>query len=151
MMILKKMKLVALMLFLAIGSTTLTAQVEQTTVSDEEISKFAVTFQKMRMINQQMQMEMTEVVSNGGMKVARFNEIHTAKMNPEAEIKTTDTEEEQYQKIITEIAASSQQFQQKMENTVREGGLSLARYEQIVSQLDSDPALQERLKAEFQN
>lgn len=151
MMVLKKMKLVALMLFLAIGSTTLMAQVEQTTVSDEEISKFAVTFQKMRMINQQMQMEMTEVVSNEGMEVARFNEIHTAKMNPEAEIETTDNEEEQYQKIITEIEASSQQFQKKMENTVRDGGLSLARYEQIVNQLDSDPALQERLRAEFQN
>lgn len=142
--------MVALLLFLAIGSTTLMAQVEQSTVSDEEMSKFATTFQKMRMMNQEMQMEMTKVVSEEGMEVARFNEIHTAKMDPNSEIETTETEEEQYQKILTSLEASSAQFQQKMETTVRDGGLSIQRYEQIAAQLESDPELQARLRAEFE-
>lgn len=145
------MKLVALLLFIAVGSTSLMAQTGQTTVSDEEMSKFAVTFQKMRMMNQEMQMKMAEVVSNGGMEVARFNEIHTARMDPNAEVETTDVEDKQYEKILTEIEASSVQFQQQMETTVRDGGLSIQRYEQIANQLESDPALQERLRAEFQN
>ena len=127
------------------------AQADHTTVSDEEMSKFAVTFQKMRMMNQEMQMKMAEVVSNNGMEVARFNEIHTARIDPNAEVETTDREDEQYEKILTRIEASSVEFQQKMETTVRDGGLSLQRYEQIATQLESDPALQERLRAEFQN
>lgn len=147
----KKIKLVALLLFVALGSTSLMAQADQTTVSDEEMSKFAVTFQKMRMMNQEMQMKMAEVVSNNGMEVARFNEIHTARIDPNAEVETTDQEDEQYEKILTRIEASSVEFQQKMETTVRDGGLSLQRYEQIATQLESDPALQERLRAEFQN
>lgn len=150
-MIVKKIKLVALLLFVALGSTSLMAQADQTTVSDEEMSKFAVTFQKMRMMNQEMQMKMAEVVSNNGMEVARFNEIHTARIDPNAEVETTDQEDEQYEKILTRIEASSVEFQQKMETTVRDGGLSLQRYEQIATQLESDPALQERLRAEFQN
>lgn len=150
-MVLKKTKMVVMLLFIALGSTTLMAQAEQNKVSDEEVSKFAVTFQQMRMMNQEMQVKMAEVVSDGGMEIARFNEIHTAKMDPAQEAETTDEEEKQYQNILTRIEPMSGEFQQKMETTIRDGGLSVERYEQIVAQLQSDPELQERLRAEFEN
>ncbi len=147
-MILSKMKMLGLLFFMMIGTSTLMAQ---TDVSDQEIEKFAVTFQKMRMINQEAQQELSKVISDKGMEITRFNAIHQAQMDPAKEVEMTKEEEKKYQAVIKELNEMQTEFRQEIEDMIKEGGLTVERYEQIGNQLQNDAALQERLREELTN
>lgn len=138
--------MLGLLFFMMIGTTTLMAQ---TNVSDQEIEKFAVTFQKMRMINQEAQKELSEVISNEGMEINRFNAIHQAQMDPEKEVEMTKEEEKKYVAVIKDLNAMQSEFSKEIEKMVEQGGLSLERYEEIGNQLQKDAKLQERLREEL--
>lgn len=152
-------KLATFLLFFAVmGSTAVFAQTPQlpqqqqqkVEVSDAELAKFAKAFQGIRMVSQQAQQEMVKTVQDEGMDIQRFNEIHQASLNPEAEVKATEEEKEQHKEIISELETLQLSFQEKMEKLITEEGLSLERYEQIAMGLQADPELQERLKKELQ-
>ncbi|MHA6279952.1 DUF4168 domain-containing protein [Salinimicrobium sp. CAU 1759] len=147
-MILSKMKMLGLLFFMMIGTSTLMAQ---TNVSDQEIEKFAVTFQKMRMINQQAQQELSQVITEEGMEINRFNTIHQAQMDPQKEVEMSKEEEKKYQAIIKELNSMQAEFRQEIEEMVKDGGLSFERYEEIGNQLQNDAELQERLREELTN
>lgn len=147
-MILSKMKMLGLLFFMMIGTSTLMAQ---TNVSDQEIEKFAVTFQKMRMINQQAQQELSQVITGEGMEINRFNTIHQAQMDPQKEVEMSKEEEKKYQAIIKELNSMQAEFRQEIEEMVKDGGLSFERYEEIGNQLQNDAELQERLREELTN
>lgn len=143
--------------FTILGSTLLYAQNQQLPqqqqkieVGDAELSKFAVAFQQTRMIMGEAQQEMATVVQNNGLEIQRFNELYQAAMDPEKEMDATAEEREQYKKIVSEIEKMQSGLQKKIENAITEQGLSLERYEQIGMALQTDPELQERLKAEFE-
>jgi ABC-type oligopeptide transport system ATPase subunit len=142
------MKMLSLLFFMMIGTSTLMAQ---TDVSDQEIEQFAVTFQKMRMINQQAQQELSEVITNEGMEINRFNTIHQAQMDPEKEVEMSKEEEKNYQAVIAKLNSMQAEFRQKIEEMVEEGGLSFERYEEIGNQLQNDAELQEKLREELTN
>ena len=144
----KKIAGVLLMLFMS--TTAVMAQTEQNPVSDEEISKFAITFQKMRMMNQDVMKQLTEVITREGMEIPRFNEIHQAEMDPAVTVETTEEEQEKYKKIAAELEKMQLSFTKKMEGMISEAGLTPERYEEIATQLQSDPGLQERLRTELQ-
>ncbi len=148
----------AIMLFFAFGSTATFAQVtpapepqvQQTEVSDEELAEFAQAFQVMRMLNQEIQQELTGVVEEEGMQIQRFNEIHQATVDPATPVEATDEEKEQYENISTEIDKRQVGFQQQMEDIVSDLDMTFERYQEIAMQLQNDPELQERLKASFE-
>ena len=146
-MILRKMKLFSVLFIMMISSTI----VAQTDVTDKEVESFAVTFQKMRMINQEAQKELGEAISNQGMEIARFNTIHQAQMDPKTEVELTADEEKKYDAIIKDLNEMQAEFRQEMEHMIKEGGLSIERYEEIGNQLQNDTALQERLREELTN
>lgn len=147
-MILSKMKMLSLLFFMMIGTSTLMAQ---TDVTNEEIEEFAETFQKMRMINQQAQQELSSVISQEGMEVTRFNTIHQAQMDPEKNVDLTKEEEKQYDAIIAELNSMQAEFRKEIDEMINEGGLSVERYEEIGNQLQNDAELQERLRQELTN
>ena len=147
-MILSKMKMLVLLFLMMIGTSTLMAQ---SNVSDQEVEKFAVTFQKMRMINQEAQQELSKAISNEGMEITRFNAIHQAQMDPEKEVEMTQEEEKKYQAVIKELNTMQAEFRQEIEEMIEEGGLSVKRYEEIGNQLQNDTELQERLREELTN
>lgn len=148
----------AIMLFFAFGSTATFAQVtpapepqvQQTEVSDEELAEFAQAFQVMRMLNQEIQQELTGVVEEEGMQIQRFNEIHQATVDPATPVEATDEEKEQYENISTEIDKRQVGFQQQMEDIVSDLDMTFERYQEIAMRLQNDPELQERLKASFE-
>ena len=72
---------------------------QQVEVSDAELEKFATAFQQVRVITMEAQQEMAGVVANEGMEIQRFNEIHTAALDPEVEVTATEEEKKQHQKI----------------------------------------------------
>lgn len=141
-------------------TTTLSAQTEplptqgqtqQVEVSDAELEKFAQAFQEMRMLNQQAQQEMAQVVEEEGMDIQRFNEIHQATVDPAKEVDVTEEEQEQFQEITSELQGMQERFQKQMQEVITEQDLTIQEYEQIATQLQNDPELQERLRAVFQN
>ncbi|MCX2839006.1 DUF4168 domain-containing protein [Salinimicrobium sp. MT39] len=147
-MILSKMKIFSLLFFMMIGTSTLMAQSD---VTDKEIEQFSVTFQKMRMINQEAQKDLSEIITREGMEIARFNTIHQAQMNPQAEADLTKEEEKQYDAIIKALNEMQLEFRKEMESMITESGLSVKRYEEIANQLQQDAQLQERVKQELTN
>lgn len=126
-------------------------QTQQVEVSDAELERFAQAFQRMRMLNQQAQQQMAQIVEEEGMEIQRFNEIHQATVDPEVEVDVTEQELEQYRDISTEIQGMQENFQGQLEEIVESQDLTLERYEQIATQLQRDPELQERLRAVFQD
>lgn len=130
-------------------TTAVTAQVGQKKVTKEELSKFGQTFQKIRMMNQQVQMNMAQVVSNEEMDIKRFNEIHKASLDPAVEVEISGEEKEKYDEIVTQIEEIQLAFQSKIEETIKENGLTVERYQDIATRLQTDPELQERLKEEL--
>jgi hypothetical protein len=147
-MILSKMKIFGLLFFMMIGTSTLMAQSD---VTDKEIEQFSVTFQKMRMINQEAQKDLSEIITKEGMEIARFNTIHQAQMNPQAEADLTKEEEKQYDAIIEALNEMQLEFRKEMESMITESGLSVKRYEEIANKLQQDAQLQERVKQELTN
>ncbi len=137
-----------LLFLMIIGSSSLMAQ---TNVTDEEIGQFAVTFQKMRMINQEAQKQLSEAIAEEGMEVTRFNTIHQAQMDPAAEVELTKEEEKKYDAIIKDLNEMQAEFRKEIEDMIKDGGLSVERYEQIGAQLQNDAELQERLREELTN
>lgn len=125
-------------------------QAQQVEVSDAELERFAQAFQRMRMLNQQAQQQMAQIVEEEGMEIQRFNEIHQATVDPSVEVDVTEEEQEQYREIASEIQGMQQSFQGQLEEIVESQDLTLERYEQIATQLQRDPELQERLRAVFQ-
>ena len=143
-------KIAGLFLFLVFSTTALMAQVEQTKISEAELSQFADTFQKMRMMNQEAQMQMSEAITAEDLEIKRFNEIHQAKMDPAVDVDATEEEQKKYEEAISEIEGMQADFQKKMEDLIKQGGLSVEKYQQIATRLQSDAELQERLRAEFE-
>lgn len=125
-------------------------QQQQVEVTDAELNKFAKAFQGIRVIGQQSQQEMMQVVQNEGMKVERFSKIHEATLNPQVEVEATAEEKEQHQKIISKLEVMQASIQEQMEKAITEAGLSLDRYEQIAMGLQSDLDLQQRLQKVLQ-
>ncbi len=129
----------------AAQSTTMSQQ-EKIEVSDAELNEFAEVFQKMRMMNQEIQKEMMTVVQNEEFELQRFNEIHQAKMDPEKEIETTSEEDKKYDAVVTELETIQPEFQKKMQTVITESDLSMERYQQLAMALRSDAELQQRLQ-----
>ncbi len=115
-------------------------------VKDAELGKFARAFQQVRLITMEAQEEMSGVVTNEGMEIQRFNEIHKASLDPKVELTATEEEKKQHQKIISGLETIQAGVQAKLEKAVQDQGINLARYEQIAMGLQNDPELQERLK-----
>ncbi len=157
---LRSKKFAGFFLFLTlIGSTAVFAQAPQlpqqqqqqkVEVSDAELNKFANAFQGIRMVNQEAQQEMTQVIQEEGMEIQRFNELFEASANPQVEVEATGEEEKQFEAISSELEGMQGAFQAKMEKIITDEGLSIERYEQIAMGLQADPALQERLRAVFE-
>jgi hypothetical protein len=139
---------------LVIGSASVTAQTtglpqqqEQIEVSKKELTEFAQVFQQMRLLNQEAQKEMIEVVKNEDFELQRFNEIHQAKLDPNKEIETTDIEDKKYSLVVAELKNIQPEFQKKIQELISESNLSMAEYQQIAMALKNDPEIQQRLQA----
>ncbi len=127
-------------------STTMPQQQEKIEVSDAELEKFADVFQKMRMMNQQVQQEMMAVVTNEDLELQRFNEIHQAEMDPKKDIETTTEEDKKYKAVVAEIEVIQPKYQKKMQEVITESDLDMERYQQLAMALRSDVELQQRLQ-----
>lgn len=139
-------KFAGFLLFFVFTATALMAQVNQTKVTDTELNQFASVFQQMRMMDQEIQQKMMQVVEAEEMDIQRFNKLYKANMDPAVDAKPSKEEQQKYENIIAEIEKMQVVFQEKMEKTIGDSGLTVERYQQIATILQTNPELQERLK-----
>jgi len=150
-------KIAGLLFAFALGSANVMAQTPQqmpqqqqqaveVDVSDEELSKFADAYQRIRMVNQKAQQEMAKKVEDSGFDIQRFNEIHQASLDPNTEVDATADEKKKHKEVVAEIESMQGEFQQEMESAISEQGLEVARYEKIAMALQTDTELQQRLQ-----
>ena len=83
--------------------------------------------------------------------IQRFNEIHTAKLDPAVETDATKEEKEKYDNVIAKIEKMQVSFEGEMQKLIEDSGLSIERYQEIATNLQTNPELQERLKEELTN
>ncbi len=150
-MILRTKRIAAMLVFFVLSTTAVMAQVGQTKVTDAELDKFADTFQQMRVINQKAQMKMSQVIQEENLDIKRFNEIHKAQLDPAVTSDATKEEKEKYGKVIARIEDMQVSFESQMEDLIKDSGLSIERYQEIATNLQTNPQLQERLKEELTN
>ena len=143
-------KSIAGFFFLLFSTTGLLAQdALQTEVTDAELEKFAMAFQGIRMMNQQAQQQMASEIEDGDLSIQRFNEIHKASLDPAVEVELSEEEEKKYKAIVAEIEEMQVDFQKQMEEIIQKRDLTVDRYRQIATQLETDSDLQERLRETF--
>lgn len=145
-------KTASILLLSIIGISGVFAQPDTNTeVSDGEIKQFVEAVQGIQAVEMSAQQKMMGEVAKEDMEVERFNEILQSMQNPEMEA-TPPTEEEskKIQKITQGIEQIQMNAQQEMQSKIEDAGLSIERYQAIMTQVQSDPELQNRIQQSMQ-
>ena len=121
-------------------------QAVEVDVSDNELSKFADAYQEIRMVNQKAQQKMVKKVEDNGFEIQRFNEIHQASLDPNAEVEVSEEEKTKHKEVVAEIEGMQGDFQKEMEDAISKNELDVERYEKIAMALQTDTKLQQRLQ-----
>lgn len=130
---------------LLIGST-LQAQEDAPSVTDEELKAFATTLQGIQQINQEAQESMIEKIEKEEMTVERFNEIQMSTQDPSSEVEVAESEMKQYQKVASLIQEIQMTTQKEMEGYIEQEGLTMQRYQEILQVVQNDPDQLQRLQ-----
>ncbi|SDG76257.1 DUF4168 domain-containing protein [Psychroflexus sediminis] len=123
-----------------------TAQTEDAQVTDAELQKFAEAYMSVQQMNQTIQQEMVVAIEKEGMTPERFNEIYQAEMDPEVEVDATAEELEQKEAVMIVIKEIQAASQAKMEEKIKEKGLTMQRFQEIGAQVQQNPELQQKLQ-----
>lgn len=115
-------------------------------VTDDELRLFVAAVQEMEAIGQSIQPEMANAVTETGLTVQRYGEIQRATQDPNQSANATAEEMDQYRQATEKVTQIQQTAQQEMEAKVEEEGLSLERYQVIATQVQNDPALQQKFQ-----
>ncbi|MEX2349891.1 MAG: DUF4168 domain-containing protein [Flavobacteriaceae bacterium] len=129
-----------------------TASFAQDKVSETELTNFANAYTDIQVVNEKAQTEMVKVIENSGMKIETFNVMYQASQNPNApmpaEVSETDTKK--YEEVVVEIEKMQPVFQKEMETAIADNNMTVERYQQVVTMLQTDPELQQKLQAKMQ-
>ncbi|MEX0980535.1 MAG: DUF4168 domain-containing protein [Bacteroidales bacterium] len=115
-------------------------------VSDAEVKQFASAFGEIQQINEKTQQKMVSTVENEGIQVDRFNEIVQSQQNPNQDAGTSEKEMESFNTAIQELQVIQNASQQEMQQAVIDEGLTVERYQELMSQVQTDANLQQRLQ-----
>lgn len=118
---------------------------EGTNISEEDLKEFAAVYSHVQAEGQKAQQEMAAVIEKDGMKLERFNEIQTAKMQnskPDA----TEAEMKTFDKITGDLDALQPDIQKRMEAAVKSSGMSVEKFQSIAAAIQSDKDVQARFQ-----
>ena len=118
-------------------------------VSDEELNTFASIYKNVNAISQQAQQEMIKKVQNNGFQVKKFQMLQQKKQQGQS-LELSDEKKEKFQTTNKAIKKIQQSTQKKAMAAIKNGGMTLQRYQQVIQQLRKDQELQKKLKAKMQ-
>ncbi len=124
-----------------------------TTVSPEELQKFAGAVKQVLAIARETDTQMAQVVQKEGLTEARFNEIFNSKKQGGNQPKTpiSDQEKQQYERIVGQLTQIQKNAMTKMDQAVQSQGLDVARFNQIFTAVKQDPKLREQVQKLIQS
>ena len=114
-------------------------------ISDKELKLFANAFQQVQMINQSIQQEMIKAVEDEEISVEKFNAINQAEQNPNKEVEASSSELNKYKLAMKSVEEIQAKTEQVLQAKIKETGITLERYQQIMSLVQTDQKLQQRL------
>lgn len=119
-------------------------------ISDEQFDKFATAFQAVQQENMKAQQEMINVIEDEGLTVEKFNEIHQASLNPNAEVEASEEDKRKHKSALEKVEAMNENIQNLMESKIKEAGLTTEEFEMINQKIQSNPEMQQKLMQKFQ-
>ncbi|MCA1746251.1 MAG: DUF4168 domain-containing protein, partial [Bacteroidales bacterium] len=117
-------------------------QQQTSEVSNEEVKQFASSLQKAQQVNQESQQKMVGAIENEGLDVQRFNEIQQAQQDPNQDAGVSEKEMATYEAAMRQLQVIQNEAQQEMQEKIIEEGLTIERYQEIMSMVQSDVNLQ---------
>lgn len=141
-------KIISSLLLITILALTpaIAQEATQTEVSDQDLKKFAAVLQEIQAVNQQAQQDMVVVVEDEGLEIKRFNEIRQAQANPDMEVDVSEDEVKMFNAATEELVKIQEDAQKDMETEIKEEGLTVAQYQNIATQIQNNPELQQKLQ-----
>src|SRR5690606_15622793 len=121
------------------------AQEAQVNVSDAELEKFAQAIQELQAAEQESQKKMIAAVESQDLDIDKFNEIHQAKMQ-NLEVKASETDLKKHEKAVAKLEEMQPEIMKIMENIVTKKGLTMDRFQQIATAMQTSQELQQRLQ-----
>lgn len=118
---------------------------QEVKVSDAELTKFAQAYQGIQVAEQESQKKMIAAVEGEKLEIKQFNEIHQAKMQNQ-EVNASEEDLKKHEKAVAKIEAMQPEIQKQMEDIITKEGLTIERFQQIVTAMQADPTLQQRLQ-----
>lgn len=149
-----KMNLNTLLLFvgmfagtIAFAQTAPQPQVQETqaNVSDAELEKFGQAVKALQSAEQETQKKMIAVVEEQELNIEKFNEIHQAKMQKQ-EVNASKEDLKKHEKAVAKLDEMQPEIMKIMENIVTQNGLTMERFQQIASAMQTNQELQQRLQ-----
>jgi len=124
---------------------------EKQQISDSTLQQFAGALKVVQAMNKDVQKEMGETVTEAGMEVERYQEIALASQNPDAEVDMTAEEQQKVKQINQDLQQLQMKVQTEMQSEITKQGLTVERYQELVTIIQSDPALMQRFQQIMQN
>lgn len=137
---------------MALAFVATTSAFAQDKVSETELTNFANAYTEIQGVNEKAQTEMVKVIENSGMEIETFNVMYQASQNPNAPMpaEVSEADNKKYEEVVVEIEKMQPVFQQKMEEAIADNNLTVERYQQVVTMLQTDPELQQKLQSKIQ-
>ncbi|MGB7415082.1 MAG: DUF4168 domain-containing protein [Thermosynechococcaceae cyanobacterium] len=117
-------------------------------VSDEELQKFANAIPPLKTADQNTQKEISQVIQSSGLDGARFDAIYQTQQSPEkqATTKVTSEEKKSFEKAIADIKSIEAKGKSEQEKIIEAQGLKPQRFVEILVSLREDPALRNKMQ-----
>lgn len=117
-------------------------------IPPEELQKFAKTFGLLKVIQQDAQKEMAEIIQQEGLSQERFEMLYQAQRdpNPQSQPQVSPEEEQKFAQANSKINQVQQESEAKMRQVIQQQGLNPQRFEEILAAVQKDPALQQQVQ-----
>ncbi len=118
----------------------------QDKVTEAELEQFASAFLQVQNLEQLAQQEMVQTIEEKGLAVERFNEIQQIQQNPDQVLEAAPEEVELFESVSGELSEIQVKAQENMQVKIVEEGLTVPRYQELASAIQSSPELQQKVQ-----
>ncbi len=128
------------------------AQTLEIEVSEVELNRFANAISAVQEIQLRAQERIEVQIGDSKLEERRFQEIHSAALNPQIAMPAdlNDLEQQAYQDLLETIVRLEQEAQSDMQSALQSEGLELNRFNKIATAVQQDPELFSELQARME-
>ncbi len=139
-------RITGVLIMFTIFGGNLFAQEKKQIVSDAKLSNFVTAFDNLEAASKEAQQKMVLVVEAEGLDMKRFNEIHIGYINTNIQSDATPEELEKHNRAMDKIQKMQEELQNKMDDIVKNSGLSIKEYQGIATEMQTNLILRDRYK-----